>query len=78
MPWEIVKMTNFMCIIYNDTTRRISLKSQVTELLSARDRLFCDANSRHMTWAASATVRNPQDLLAAPVDYFEMNLNLKE
>lgn len=56
----------------------MSLKSQVTELLSTRDGLFCDANSRRMNWAASATVRNPQDLLAAPVDYFEMNLNLKE
>lgn len=67
-----------MCIIYNnDTMRRIFLKSQVTEL-SARDRLFCDANSRRMNWAALATVRNPQDLLAAPVDYFELNLNLKE
>lgn len=56
----------------------MSLKSQVTELLSTRDGLFCDANSWRMNWAASATVRNPQDLLAAPVDYFEMNLNLKE
>lgn len=72
-------MTNFMCIIYNnDTMRRISLKSQVTELLSARDGLFCDASSRCMNWAAAATVRNLQDLLAVLVGYFEMNLNLKE
>lgn len=58
--------------------RRISLKSQVTELLSARDGLFCDASSRCMNWAAAATVRNLQDLLAVLVGYFEMNLNLKE
>lgn len=58
--------------------RRISLKSQVTELLSTRDRLLCDASSRRMNWAAVATVRNLQDLLAVPVGYFEMNLNLKE